>query len=467
MRTLVIAAVGGLLLSACGEKLDSVCSKSGGQCCKVSYGDSGNGSYSSSVFTCRPSGQSCLELANKYGGTPDFPHSIDIGTERDKCEAKIKLVPFWQSFQSFVIQVVQYTGNESVQRDDGSVASSSNHDYCKIACLTGHPGICPTLSIPNDTSLGLLTTFVDLAEQVTDQPKITPVRDVLANFALGDEANGCKRGDIVSSTTSIVNSASELCRVEEIPTSTTTKIDSSLSLPQVILGKPLPTEKTVVWEDKATALELTVNDAVLSMRYSGPVIAASRIDHDGIAAKVQGKSDVGCAELVGNISKHLDVRAAAKVIEGHPDVVKLAMKSFSEYRAHLTTILPTADQDHLNSLSVVAKLFPNSEYIDQVNQIARSKGVEEYSGSEKIGSSHDISSSDIITMIDIQLCSDTNASRSASELVVLVPKANSQNDISKLSAEREKIAGQIIQCKYSSQKIPPNVKDILRAYTKN
>ncbi|MCJ9720126.1 hypothetical protein MOV66_02560 [Agrobacterium sp. SHOUNA12C] len=468
MRNIFFVALFLLFLSGCGEKLDSVCGNTGGQCCAVRYGDSGNGKYSSSVFMCLKNAQSCLELANKYGGVADYPHSIDIGSERDKCEAKVKVVPIWQTLQSFAILASAYVKSDNLVRVDGSTAASGDADYCEIACETGHAGVCQIVSVPNDTSLGMLTSFVDLAEKATDQPQVTTMRQVLKNFALTEDANGCRRGDIVSSTKAIVNSASEQCVVGSIPTTGAKKQDATLSLPLIISGRPLPQNKTVLWEDNATAIGLQINDSALAQRFSGPIKAASRIQYDGLAAKIQGQNDVGCAEIVGQVSKELDVGAAAKLIQSNPNVIRSAMRSFSSYRESTIKLLSEHEANNLNSLAFVAKLFPNTEYIDKVNEIAKSNSLQQYAGDEQLGDSGTkISASNVIRMIDIQLCSDANATTSTSDLISLVPVANSNDDLSRLSAERSEIAGRIIQCKFSALKIPPEVKDLLRAYLKN
>ncbi|MCP2156376.1 UNVERIFIED_ORG: hypothetical protein J2S29_002762 [Rhizobium sp. SLBN-170] len=467
MRNLVFFMLFGILLAGCGEKLESVCSKSGGDCCAVRYGDNGNGSYSSTVYACRPTAESCLDLANKYGGTPDFPHKIDIGTERDKCEAKVKWGSILSTIENFAVFALAESQKSDVIRDSGTVVREVEADYCKIACETGVPGLCPVVPVANDTSLGLLKTFVDLAETVTEEEKITTMESVLSNFALTTAANGCQRGDVVSSTKGIVNLGQQQCDVESSPVINNSKEQAILSIPIEVAGQPLPAMRTIVWQNDSTTIRLKLSNAALAARYSGPIVAATRVDYQGLAAKIKGEKSTNCAEVVGKVATELNVATASSVIEKNPGFIKRSLQSFAAYRSDLEKKLSASEKQRLASISVLTRLFPNEDYISEVNSIARNNSVAEFTGADVLRDGNQtLSVGDVIRMIDIQMCSDANAARSLSDLVALVPKAGTTNELEKLSVERGKIAGQIIQCKFSAAAISPKTQELLRNYLK-
>lgn len=468
MRNIFIYVVTALLLGGCGEKIASLCGQSGGECCAVQYGADQTGKYTSKVLSCRRSADACLEAAGKYGGVPRFPYSPDIGTERGQCEMKIATVPIWEANGLITlarsISAIATTKPTEIKGLGGELVRKTDNNYCQQACLSGDAGLCPTVVLRNDISLGLLTTFVDLAENVAATPKVTKMSEVMANFGMSGIGNACGRGDVVSSTTAIVNSAPLECPVEMMTSTALGNFEAKLSLPVEISGVPVPSEKLVAWSDEKTAISLAVANSALQPIYSGPIEAAARVDHTSIAAQVRGKADVGCAQIVPEVEAEFDVRAKSQAMEAQPDSVRQALTKLSEYRQRLLSDLSSDRKKELEQLVISSTLQPFNQYVAAMDKIA---GANKLPPSDlanvKISTPHGaITATDVIKLIDIQTCSDANATTAASKLIALQPMVTDAKDFSSPGLQRNTVAGQIIQCKFSAEKISPKAKDILR-----
>ena len=465
MRLLVLLVGTTLLLGGCAERIDSLCSRSGGDCCSINYAYDQKGNPSAKVMTCRRSADICLAAAKEYGGTPQYPYKPDVGNEKGECEMKTKWVPFWDPdyLTAFRIAAIRHKGPlpPEIRAADGSTTKKGDVDYCKQACLTGDGGLCPIVPLPEDIALGMLSTVVDSIEGATATPKIITVAEVLAKFRLPASANSCGRGDLITSTAAILNSAPGECRTDITQATSVGNVPVVLTMPTLLVATPIQSKNIAHWKNASESFMLDVTDPSLKGFYSGPIEAAGRTDVTRISTQVKGSTDIGCAEITPIVDLRYDISSLSKVVEEENTAVTETLRSLSSYRSELRSRLPADKRHEVDDIVITGSLFPYETYVKALQRTGERHSIQNVAPVPIRTAKGAVPFEKMLRLIDVHVCSEAKRSTSLSDLIPLVPELRDPGARQQL-AERAEIAGSIIQCKLSSEKITARARAILR-----
>ncbi len=468
MRSLPFILVFAFLLAGCGEKIESLCGQSGGNCCAINYAYDQNGKPQAKVLSCRPSADACLEAAKKYDGTPQWNYTPSVNDERGQCEMKIKTVPFWEaSFVPTATALLRVVARgplpNQITAKDGTVVAKGEATYCRHVCLSGDVGKCPLVPLPNDIALGMLNTTIDAVETVGPQPKIFTPADILAKFRISGTGNACRRGDLVATDKVITNASTDACRTDLLQATSFGTVPATLMMAQELIAHPDKKSNVASWKQKENSFVLDVSNASLKPYYSGPIEVAGRSDVSTIFMQVRGASDISCAEIASMDDVRYNVRSIDKFVLDHPSVVRDALKALASYRADVKKKLPNDKVARFEELSVTGSLFPYRTYLDAISAYANDNAasVTEPEEVTTTGGSK-IKFEDIIRALDINACSAAQDKSELAELAQLVPEiSRGVAPSDDLLRTRVKIAGQVIQCKLSSQLFSTKTKEII------
>ncbi|MHC2467405.1 hypothetical protein [Bradyrhizobium embrapense] len=440
------------LVASCAPHVVSICGRSGGQCCGVTPTGSKVESYYACIRDniCPPKGIS---------GTPEFPATHPPS---GRCEVEYKDGWIWDSDSSATvtsIAVPQIERVTSVKAASGVTIARDDPNFCSAACTPDDSfGKCPRAVIPNDVSAGLLSLAVDFAEtpNVPDQQISMP--DLAKRFNASSAAIGCDRDPVVYSGGVLSNSGHQCVT---LVSANKQALKAELTLADTIQGDVKTTPKIAAFQNKNMSLKLA--DQNWDKLFGGDILTASRVKATDIATKTSNTNSSGCFRLRPAVAedKHLDDLAAA--LNADPSVIDKAVSDIRKVQSSISSPLPDADTTD----SGYPQLMPLSEKLEHLvaaadtssAQAFRSKTYEVSAGGRRVS----IRPSDVVTALDMYVCSSNLGKIGVEDYDKFFPKLNARVDITDENmAKRDRLAGKLILCTYGAELFADTTKAALK-----
>lgn len=450
----------GLVLIGCGTKVTSVC-RGQGACCALSG--------KTTSYMCERNEAACLAKTNEYPGTTavynfnvrDHKHTAAV---TNGCPIEKQDVMFWADdpFEFDVRATPKADLPQTIKTTDGHIVSAEHPQYCRALCQTTDAELCPVMAMRSDVQLALLFNVARAAQNPPKETTVVPIAKLLAEFGVVESTNLCERGDLTLSPTNSLNIGSKQCRSEITSPTSVGELTAEVVSERVLEGLITASAAVAEYPEKARGFSININDPEYADDFSGPVTRIGVVNISNVFGQISGQNGPKCAALVPYQEAKYDFIKMSRYIEKDPRSVARFFQAVKTFRDEISKLGKDAKRE-VESIEVGEALFPYTHYFELLASIGKKYGSSVSIPPRIVGLPDAAPDFDqFLRVIDADLCSRSMAQTSAEDLIRLIPTYGEGSNIGEpFLLVREKIAAEILQCKFSAQKITTKAREVI------